>query len=139
VFAPAAAHVALGVDLTRLGPPVADPVRLSSPEVSEISGALAGTVVHVDRFGNLVTSIHAARLEELGPGPRVRVGGRVLPLVGTYADLAPGSPGALVGSRHRLEIAVREGSAAALLKARRGTAVVVTRTSVLATTTKENS
>jgi S-adenosylmethionine hydrolase len=51
-----------------------------------------------------------------------------VPLAGTYADLPAGRPGAVVGSGGRLEIAVREGSAAAVLRARRGTAVVVSRT-----------
>jgi len=57
----------------------------------------------------------------------IRVGGREVRLVGTYAELSVGRPGALVGSGGRLEIAVREGSAAAVLRARRGTPVVVSR------------
>jgi hypothetical protein len=125
VFAPAAAHVTLGVELARLGPPVSDPVRLSWPEVREVSGAVAGAVVHVDRFGNLVTSIHAQALETLGPDVTIRIAGRTLPLIGTYGDLPAGRGGALIGSSNRLEIAVREASAAAVLGARRGTAVVV--------------
>jgi S-adenosylmethionine hydrolase len=127
VFAPAAAHLALGVPPATLGPPVGDPVRLTWPEVREAAGAVAGSVVHVDRFGNLVTSIAASHVEALGAEARVRIGGRVLPLVGTYADLPAGGAGALVGSRNRLEIAVREGSAAGVLQARRGTPVVVSR------------
>jgi S-adenosylmethionine hydrolase len=127
LFAPAAAHLALGVEPSRLGPPVLDPVHLAWPEVRAVAGAVAGAVVHADRFGNLITSIHA-RTVELSPDVRIRVGGREVPLVGTYADLKPGGPGALVGSGGRLEIAVREGSAAAVLRARRGTAVVVSRT-----------
>jgi hypothetical protein len=129
VFAPAAAHLATGVDPTRLGPPVPDPVRLAWPQVRAVAGAVAGAVVHTDRFGNLITSIHARSVEPLGVGVIVRVGGREVPLVGTYADLPVGRPGALVGSGGRLEIAVREGSAAARLRARRGTAVIVSRTS----------
>jgi hypothetical protein len=128
LFAPAAAHLALGVEPWRLGPPVLDPVRLAWPEVRAVAGAVAGAVVHADRFGNLITSIHARSVEPLDASVRVRVGGREVPLVGTYADLRPGGPGALVGSGGRLEIAVREGSAAAVLRARRGTPVVVSRT-----------
>jgi len=129
VFAPAAAHLALGVDAARLGPPIADPVRLVWPEVREVTGSVAGAVVHTDRFGNLITSIHARSVEPLDSRLTIRVGGREVPLVGTYGDLQPGRPGALVGSGGRLEIAVREGSAEALLRARRGTPVVVSRTS----------
>jgi S-adenosyl-L-methionine hydrolase (adenosine-forming) len=129
VFAPAAAHLAAGVTPERFGPPVRDPLRLSWPSVRAVAGAVAGAVLHVDRFGNLVTSIRAEALAELGGSPRVRLGGRPLPLVGTYGDLDIGEAGALVGSSGRLEIAVREGSAAARFKARRGTPVLVSRSS----------
>ena len=128
VFAPAAAHVASGVEPARFGPPLRDPVRLSWPEVRAVTGAVAGAVVHADRFGNLITSIHARTLAPVDRELIVRIGGREVPLVGTYGDLSVGRPGALIGSGGRLEIAVREGSAATLLRARRGTAVVVSRT-----------
>ena len=131
VFAPAAAHLAVGVDAGRLGPPIADPVRLAWPEVREVTGSVAGAVVHTDRFGNLITSIHARSVGPLDRRLTVRVGGREVPLVGTYGDLQPGRPGALVGSGGRLEIAVREGSAETLLRARRGTPVVVSRASTM--------
>lgn len=129
VFAPAAAHLATGVTPDRFGPRVLDPLRLSWPTVRAVAGAVAGAVLHVDRFGNLVTSIRAETLEELGRAARIRLGGRPLPLVGTYGDLEPGQAGALIGSSGRLEVAVREGSAAARFKARRGTPVVVSRSS----------
>ena len=128
LFAPAAAHLALGLDPARLGPVVTDPARLVWPEVRAVAGAVAGAVVHTDRFGNLITSIHARSTDLLDAGVVIRVGGRVVPVVGTYAELPVGRPGALVGSAGRLEIAVREGSAAAVLRASRGTAVVVSRT-----------
>jgi S-adenosylmethionine hydrolase len=129
VFAPAAAYLATGVAPERFGPPVLDPVRLSWPTVRAVAGAIAGSVLHVDRFGNLVTSIRSDTLEELGQAIRIRLGGRLLPLVGTYGDLDPGQAGAMVSSSGRLEVAVREGSAAARFKARRGTPIVVSRSS----------
>jgi S-adenosylmethionine hydrolase len=133
VFAPAAAHLAAGVQPERFGPRVLDPVRLSWPTVRAVAGAVAGAVLHIDRFGNLVTSIRAETLEGLGRAARIRLGGRRLPLVGTYGDLEPGQAGALIGSSGRLEVAVREGSAAARFKARRGTPVLVSRSSAPAT------
>jgi len=129
IFAPAAAHLAAGVPPERFGPPIDDPVRLAWPTVRAVTGAVAGAVLHVDRFGNLVTSIRAETVEAVGRGVRIRLGGRALPLVQTYGDLEAGQAGALVGSGGRLEIAVREGSAAARFKARRGTPVVVSRSS----------
>jgi S-adenosyl-L-methionine hydrolase (adenosine-forming) len=129
VFAPAAAHVARGLSPERLGPRVTDPVLLVWPRPRVAARRIGGAVVHVDRFGNLVTSIPTDALASLGSSLTVRVGARSLPLVRTYGDLARGRPGALVGSRNRLEIAVNAGSAAAVLGARRGTSVVVSRAS----------
>ena len=129
VFAPAAAHLALGLEADRLGRAVVDPVRLRWPAAEATEDCVSGVVVHVDRFGNLVTSIPAGVVAALGPGARVRVAGRVLPLVGTYADLPAGRAGALIGSGGRLEIAVDRRRAANLLAARRGTPVVVSRPS----------
>src|SRR6266581_3712874 len=126
LFAPAAAHVAVGVDVARLGPALTDPVRLAWDRGRERAGTIEGAVIHVDRFGNLVTSLFA---DALRPGSVVRVAGRTIPVVGTYGDLPRGGLGALAGSSGRLEIAVREGSAAAVLRARRGTRVIVSRTS----------
>ncbi len=128
VFAPAAAYLAGGLAPAQLGPSVADPVRLAWAEMREVAGAIAGSVVHVDRFGNLVTSIHADSVTGLSTQTRLRVCGRLVRMVGTYGDLDRGEVGALRGSSGRLEIAAREASAAALLKARRGTPVLVSRT-----------
>ena len=75
VFAPAAAHVASGVDPSRLGPRVPDPVRLTWPASRRTAEGVAGVVVHVDRFGNLMTSIPAralARARGLGCSRRGR-------------------------------------------------------------------
>ena len=126
IFAPAAGHLARGLEPARLGPRVTDPVRLVWPEVHEVAGTVAGAVVHVDRFGNLVTSIHGDAVRALGPHVTVRIAGRAVPLVTTYGELPAGRAGALIGSQNRLEVAVREGSAAAALRARRGMPVIVT-------------
>lgn len=131
VFGPAAAHLALGVPPSRLGPRVPDPVRLSWATARTIGDALVGEVVHVDRFGNLLTSIRVDDVERVATPRRaaltVRIGGRRVPFVRTYGDLAAGDPGALLGSSGRLEVAVREASAATRLKAGRGTPVRLSR------------
>jgi S-adenosylmethionine hydrolase len=136
VFAPAAAHLVRGVPPERFGPAVDDPVRVAWPEVHAVGGAVAGAVLHVDRFGNLITSIAGEAVERLGVTASIHIAGRRLPLVGTYADLPRGAAGALIGSSNRLEVAVREGSAAAVLKARRGTPVAVSPTTARPTARK---
>jgi S-adenosylmethionine hydrolase len=139
VFAPAAAHLARGVAPERFGAAVDDPVLVPWPEMHAVGGAVAGAVLHVDRFGNLITSIPADAVEALGAEASIHIAGRRLPLVGTYAELPRGAAGALIGSSNRLEVAVREGSAAAVLKARRGTPVAVSRTTAATTTRKSTT
>jgi len=131
IFAPAAAHLAAGVPLERLGPPLTDPVQLPLPGCREEKGELVGEVIASDRFGNLLTSVTADHLAALAGQSAVAVelGGRALgPLVRSFADGPVGAPGAIVGSSGRLEIFVRNGSARDLLEAGCGTPVRVRRT-----------
>jgi S-adenosylmethionine hydrolase len=123
VFAPAAAYLAAGVPLERLGP-----ARLRRPGCRLMAGELVGEVLDADRFGNLITSIPAARLAEI-PGPiEVEVGGhRVRGPVDAYAAVREGEPAVILGSSGRLEIFVRAGRAVDRLGAGRGTAVRVRR------------
>lgn len=124
VFAPAAARLAAGGDFARLGPRVRSVARLELPAVRRTKRGLAGEVIHVDRFGNLVTSL---RPEDLaGDRPVFTVGrAKIAGLGRTYGDVPPGEALALVGSFGYVEIAVSSGSAAERLGARRGTRVEV--------------
>jgi hypothetical protein len=124
IMGPVAAHLANGVPLAALGKPASDLLALVLPAPVETrEGGLAGVVIHVDRFGNLISNIPAGRLP-----PRAQVSlGKMTPqpLRRSYSEVAPGQPLALVGSHGYLEIAVREGSASEALGAGRGTPVVV--------------
>jgi S-adenosyl-L-methionine hydrolase (adenosine-forming) len=122
VFAPAAARIALAGSLDGLGPAVADPLLLPVPEASHADGVVLGEVVHVDRFGNLITNIGR---ELLPASARVSLLGSSCPVMHTYGTAAVGSLIAVVGSREVLEVSVRDGSAADTLGARRGDAVTV--------------
>jgi len=130
VFAPAAAYLAAGVPLERLGPAVTDPVRRPIPRSRLEDGALIGEVLAVDRFGNLLTSIEAAELVGLASGQPVAVpviveiADRVVAgPVAAYADGADGRPTAIAGSTGRVEIFVRGGRADQVLGAGRGAPV----------------
>ena len=127
-FGPAAAWLATGVNLSELGPEIHDWVRVHVPKATATAEGIAGEVVRVDRFGNLVTNIERAALAAAGPAQRlaVHVGdGPALKIVGAYADVAAGDLCALVGSTNHLEIAVNGASAATRLGAARGTRVHV--------------
>ena len=121
VFAPAAARLAAGVSLHELGRTLdADPVLLAHPAPVRLGAVIRGAVIHVDRYGNLITNIPAAWLTT---GARARIGGNEVSVVRTYSDVAHGTPLALIGSRAVLEISVRDGNAAHVLGMARGSAV----------------
>jgi S-adenosylmethionine hydrolase len=122
LFAPAAVLLARGADPASLGPPLADPVRVAVPQPQLLPGEVRGETLVADPFGNLVTSI---RERDVAGAHVVRaeVGGRPARWVRTFGEGSAGELLALVGSAGRVEIAVREGSAAALLGCARGCAV----------------
>src|SRR5262249_51922881 len=98
-FAPAAATLAPGAGPAGAGPIVTDPVVLDLARSHHTRGGVAGEVVYVDSFGNLVTSVPASDLHGLGgrSGLVVSLGGRrTVPLKSTYADVAAGRPVAYV-------------------------------------------
>lgn len=120
VFAPAAASLATGTPIDSLGAVCDDPVIRRTPEARRGSdGSVIGEVIAIDRFGNAISNLIAPR------GGRIEIGGRVLPIVRTYADGAVGDVMALVGSSGFVEIAQRDGSAARALDVTRGTPVVL--------------
>src|SRR5512137_1173043 len=113
LFAPVAAWLAGGGDASRLGPVLADPVRLDWPEPTRSGEVLEGRCLAADPFGNLVTSIRRDHVAGAGL-VTVTAGGRPARIVATFGEGRPGELLALWGSGGRLEIAVREGSAAAI-------------------------
>ena len=118
VFAPVAAYLDAGVAPAEFGPVVDDYVRLhlSTPTRLGASEAL-GHILHIDRFGNLITDLRESFLAELVAGSqqqffRLQVRDHeVRRLVGSYADGRPGELIALVGSSGYLEISINQGSA----------------------------
>jgi S-adenosylmethionine hydrolase len=128
VFAPAAAHLALGRPLEALGSALdasdLHPMRWAQPTADE--QGIRGWVVHVDRFGNCTTNISRETLRAHRNGRSVRcyIGSAVLKGVRhTYADVDAGEPLLLFGSDGFLEVGVNTGNAAALLSIRKGSAV----------------
>lgn len=117
LFAPVAAHLAAGHVLEEVGSPLEGPPPVLLRFASD---GRRGEVLHVDRFGNLVTSLEPPE----GPG-RIRLPGAgpaaaALPLVRTFADVPPGEAAALVGSAGLVEVVLNQGNAAARFSARRG-------------------
>jgi S-adenosylmethionine hydrolase len=148
IFGPVAAHLACGVPLIDLGESATQLVTFPVPGILVRPGdALGGQVIHVDRFGNLVTSIGRLhwRGNDLSVQPafsiagegkfkslfsasraRVRVADRCIKGIRpTYGDAPAGEFLALVGSFGHLEIAVAGGSAAQALHLGVGAEVIL--------------
>lgn len=124
IFAPVAAHLSAGIPLAGMGVGIDDPVRLLDTAPSRMAGgALHGTVIHIDHFGNLITNIPA---DWLAAGQwTVEVHGETVPAISpNYAAVAPGKLVAYVGSSGTLEVAIREGNGAHELAMKRGDSVL---------------
>jgi S-adenosylmethionine hydrolase len=115
LFAPAAALCSAGF-AERLRGAAIDPEVQPWAVPKPGKDSLTGEILHVDRFGNCISSLHRTDLSSL-PGSENRIGVRTGAFRSerihrTYADAPIGAPLSLIGSSGFLEIAVREGSAA---------------------------
>lgn len=125
LFAPAAALLARGIRLARLGPSFA-PVEYRIPEPTRERRGARGEVVHVDHFGNLITNIPSEWIPRRLPTLRLvlkRAPARSAPWVTSYDALGVGRLGALPSSFGLVELTVGRGRADVRLGARVGTPV----------------
>ena len=115
-FAPVAAAVAGGTAIEELGPSLDRIVRLRY-EPPSYGDTIRGTIVSVDRFGNLITDIEAARI----PFERFALEARGITIDRIEKHYAGAAPGAflIIGSSGCVEISVANDSAAARLQMRR--------------------
>jgi S-adenosyl-L-methionine hydrolase (adenosine-forming) len=133
LFSPAAAHLALGVPLAELGPPV-DPdalVRLDVPQPELGHSRIRATVLGVDRFGNIALNLAREHLDAAAivPGMRVELaarGSRYYAVAArTFADAPPGELILYEDSYRSVAIAVSRGSAAAVLGVDEGSEILI--------------
>lgn len=129
IFAPCAAYTSKLVDWRMMGEGISDPVRFNIPTPAVLSEEqIRGTVLHVDRFGNLITNITPSELteERIRGGARVRIGKHEnLRVLTHFAEANQNELFAYFGSAGFLEIAVQRQSAARIAEARRGVEVEV--------------
>jgi S-adenosyl-L-methionine hydrolase (adenosine-forming) len=130
-FAPSAAWLLRGVELTALGRPITNPTLLDLPRVQVEGNLLRGAVLRADRFGNLVTNIDRRTFDKFtGNQPFFidAAGHPVERLVATYAEIAAGEVCALFGSTDHLELASRSSSASERLGLHATAGITVRRT-----------
>jgi hypothetical protein len=135
VFAPAAAHLALGVEPADLGPPIApaDLVRIAVPEPELGRSQISATVLSVDRFGNVALNLRGEQLASLGvePGDRVEIRlslDRYYAIVArTFADTPPGELILYEDSYGFVTLAISQGNAARLTSVGAGDSLRIAR------------
>ena len=128
LFAPAAAHLSLGVPLEELGPPLATDVlvRLDLPEPDVAPARIVATVLYVDSFGNVALNLTREHVDVVGivPGRQVELdlGGERFYAVATrtFADARAGDIMLYEDSYGKMSVAISGGSAAEMLQVRVG-------------------
>jgi len=126
LFAPAAAYLATGIPLMDLGSAVTDLVDLPLPKPRADGDSLVGEIIYIDGYGNLITNLARSDCERLMarfPNRELSVtipDGSEVELLRTYGEASEGALLAVFGSFERLEIAIRNASAAKTLGARVG-------------------
>jgi S-adenosyl-L-methionine hydrolase (adenosine-forming) len=128
LFSPAAAHLALGVPLAELGPPI-DPdalARLDIPQPEIGTSRIRCTVLSIDRFGNVQLNLDRSHVDqaEIVPGTRIelQIGPERYYAVAarTFADARPGDIILYEDAYRNLSIAISGGSAAGMFGVRAG-------------------
>jgi len=129
IFAPVAAHLSIGIPLSDLGVPFADPVRLELPQPQKTATGWRGEIIHIDHFGNIASNI---RTETLGAAlknmARISVcvaGVEIKGLINTFGERVVGEVVALMGSTGNLIVSVVNGSASTRLNVKVGDSLEV--------------
>lgn len=128
IFAPVAAHISKGIPLKELGDPVTDLVTYHWAVPIADKDGLQGWVVHIDRFGNLITNISEQLIKEhIGKSKlKIYIGNTMIKkLVKTFGDVEDGDPAAFIGSSGMLEIGINKGNASRLLNVDKGAQISI--------------
>jgi hypothetical protein len=132
VFAPVAGWLSKGIPSGNFGDVIEDYVRLNVPVPKSTGTSIDGHVIHIDRFGNVITNVPYKSMQALLPDGAelgtvlVTIGGKEIKgLKKFYAESAPGEPSAIINSSGYLEIFLFKQNARTALSLKRGEPVKV--------------
>ena len=114
LFAPAAAWLTKQQPFASFGRLIDDCKTFTISKPKWEAMALVGEIVHVDRFGNLISNLtphHVKEIREVTkrPNPLIRIAGHTIDgLVGSYQEGDARVPRALINSNGQLEIFLKE-------------------------------
>jgi S-adenosylmethionine hydrolase len=128
VFAPTAAHLAADIEPQEFGDPISDPVRLNLGHPVQLEPAVwQSTILHIDRYGNLVTGFRTSDVPGIaGQRFEMKLGDTIVRHYrDAYAGASRGVPFVIEGSSGYLEISVNQGSAALDAKVELGSKITL--------------
>jgi S-adenosylmethionine hydrolase len=116
IFGPIAAHLAEGIGLEKTGPVISSMIELPWHTPIHEKGRIIGSIVHIDRFGNAITTIDKNSVMALHPAAHVQLEkyGTELPLCTHFQQVPTGQGLSYIGSSGYLEIAINNANAAAI-------------------------
>ncbi len=130
IFAPVAGWIAKGIPSGHFGEEITDFAKLNVPVLKVTAGGIEGRVIHIDRFGNIITDILYKDVQPLLAGgtdagsASVTIAGREIKgFKKYYAEATPGEPGAIFNSSGALEIFLFKQNARTALSVKRGEVV----------------
>jgi len=127
IFSPVAAHIANGVELGTFGESLEKMAKLDLPRPRQERGSVRGEVIHIDRFGNLITNISASDLMMIRTNEcEIQLADqKIHGIKQSCGAVGKGELLVLIGSSGLLEVSMNQGDAAASLKVGKGGKVKV--------------
>ncbi len=129
IFAPVAAHLSTGCSLHDLGKPLERLVTYRWAVPIADKDGIQGWVVHIDRYGNLITNIPSSMIRDNidhSSSIRIYVGNTILNDISrTFASVTDGEPVAYIGSSDKLEVAINKGNAKEMLGIEKGAQISI--------------
>jgi len=121
IYATVAANLASGKNIHEIGPSKEDWIRLLDRQIKATKSLIAGNVIRVDNYGNLITNIPQGEFEQISKlngeiKPEIKLGReRITQIHFTYYDVEPGEIFCLFNKSGLLEIGINSGNASELL------------------------
>lgn len=128
IFAPVAAYLSKGKKCSLFGRPLNSIKELDIPKPKEMKNILRGEIIHIDRFGNLVSNIDKILFDRFTQNKKFKIkikDAEIDSIAKSYQTVAENMPLAIFGSFTFLEISINSGSAKEYFDAKKGTAVEI--------------
>jgi len=128
IFSPAGAYLSLGIDPSLFGKKIKTRTSLDVKKPFVRDGKITGRIIHIDRFGNLITNIDEGLLKRVFKNKafEIKTGDNIIKrLVPSYAYAKGDEAISLIGSGGLLEIAVKEKNAGRELGVEKGNMVEI--------------